>query len=662
MAAVAPGAAGGRPGSPGGGGPGATALGAQANFLGVIPHAWAEENAEEETTASGRAVSKTSGVSRHVVGTLSTASRAIPGCMAHCGYYALAFFAYWFGAARFDANGDGEFDAADVQRMINDIGLHLRFSFSRPVPRGHRLQEMKQNRARRIESELEAKRARRRRSLDQTRELSEVGRARASSGNPLEAAGEASRSSRWSGSSGSSVKSALAIAGERVRHSFDAACDTAAQVVVASVEPDSECVEETIQDNLRQYLPWFTILQVCACFGLWLGYASQTNQYVVLAEHVSVDDVFLVGKFSGISIYECHIECSHLGDACWGVAFLHGPATQCKLLSAVSKEEYTTGSWNCGDAEGCCREGAWNWQLSEKQPRTLGSLFGTIGGLETAFPGQTALQSFRYCEEGFEASIFWRLLSYQYTHIDVGHVGSNCLMLILLGVPLEGFHGTGLAALMYTIGVAGGGLAWMLLDPYTVAVGASGGGYALLGMHFADLVLNWKQKKFRYSEALLLATVMAAETACSFPSVQDDTSSTARSVHAGGLVSGVLVGMVLTRNIDNKRWELGLQGFALLVGTGLVCFCLAWWSSSPLPGVRSLWSGGEGPLCWIGQVCTNTGNTGCDYNTGWQCVACSTRECVENWYKDMFYFCVTRGSPTTCDGNFANIVHNCQNC
>jgi membrane associated rhomboid family serine protease len=368
---------------------------------------------------------------------------------------------------------------------------------------------------------------------------------------------------------------------------------------------------------------------------------------------VSVDDSLLVGHFSGIGKYECQIECSHLGDACWGVAFLEGPATQCKLLSEAPSVQ---------PAQNACRQGSWNWELSEKQPRAVGGLVGTIGGLETAYPGQTALQTFSYCEDGFMVSIFWRLLSYQFTHVGLAHVGSNCLFLFFLAVPLEGFHGTGLTALMYTMGVVGGGLTWTLLNPYKVAQGASGGVYALLGMHLADLILNWKQKKFRYAELLLLACMTVLEEVCYISSVQDGMSRTAHSVHAGGLVSGLIVGIVLTRNINVKRWERGLQALALLAGAGLVCFCLAWWFSSPFPGIRSLLSGGEGPLCWIGQVCTNADNTGCDYNIGWQCVACSTRECVENWYKDELSFCVKRGGHQTCDGNFVDIVHNCQNC
>jgi membrane associated rhomboid family serine protease len=544
-------------------------------------------------------------------------------------------------------NGSGEFDASDVQQMMNNLGLHLRLSFSRPVPRGRRLREMNLERARRAEKELEAKRKRRECHLKQMRELREGAEEEKEGHDGLGSASVAARAT-------SSASLALAMAGEQAVYSMEVAYYKAAEVVVASVDLDVECVESTIKDNLRQYLPWFTILQVCVCFGLWLGYVLQTNLYLVLAEDASVDDSMLVGNFSGVGKYECHIECSYLGDACWGVAFLEGPVTQCKLLSEAPLVQ---------PAQTACREGVLGWELSEKQPRAYGSLLGTIGGLETAYPGQTALQSFSYCEDGFEASIFWRLLSYQFTHLGLWHVGSNCLMLVFFAVPLEGFHGTGLTALMYTMGVVGGGLAWMILDPYEKAQGASGGVYALLGMHLADLALNWKQKKFRYGEFLFLAAMTAFETVCYISSVQEGTSGTAHSVHAGGLVSGLLVGMVLTRSIDRKRWNRGFQAFALLAGAGLVCLSLSCWFSSPFPGIGGgLLSGGKGPLCWIGQVCTNANSTGCDYNIGWQCVACSTRECVEDWYRDEFSFCVKSGDLQTCDGSFAEIVHICQNC
>jgi membrane associated rhomboid family serine protease len=549
----------------------------------------------------------------------------------------LAFFAYWFGAARFDMNGDGEFDAADVQRMINNVGLYLRFSFSRPIPRRRRLQERLRKQAMKAEKELEAKRERQQVHAAYMQEIREK-------------ADEAREGRGGLRRPAISARAALAMAGERAAYGIDVVLNKGGHVIDANVE--GECVESTIKDNLRQYWPWFTISQVCVCFGLWLGYVLQTNQYVILAQHVAVDESLLIGNFSGIPSYACQIECSRLGDACWGVSALEGPFTQCKLLSAAPKDI----------SSGGCNEGVWNWVLYEKQPRTFASLLGTMGGLETAYPGLTAMQSYSYCDEGFKTSMLWRVLSYQFTHGGLGHIGSNCLMLIMLGVPLEGFHGTGLTALMYTIGVVGGGLALIVLDPDTKAYGASGGGYALLGMHLADLILNWKQKKFRYPVVLMLAAIIGVETIGYISSLQGDASNIAHSAHAGGLVSGLITGMMFTRNIEKKCWERVLQVVALLVGAGLVCFSFAWWFSNPLPGVRNLWNDAEGPLCWMGQVCTNDEGTGCDFSEGWQCVVCSTRECVENWYKDELSFCVTRGGQAVCDGNFADIVHNCQNC
>jgi len=204
---------------------------------------------------------------------------------------------------------------------------------------------------------------------------------------------------------------------ERASYGAHVALEKGVGVFHAKVE--GECVESTIRDNLRQYLPWFTISQVCVCFGLWLGYALQTNRYRMLTHNVAVDGALVVGEFSSIPSYECQIRCSALGDGCSGVAFLEGPEPRCKLLSEMPLDIQRSPG---------CEEGAWNWQLFEKKPRTFGSLLGTPGGLETAFPGKTALQTFSYCEEGFEASFFWRVLSYQFTHGGIGHVCSNCLM------------------------------------------------------------------------------------------------------------------------------------------------------------------------------------------------------------------------------------------
>lgn len=55
--------------------------------------------------------------------------------VAYVGYSLLLFFAYWFGAHRFDYDGDGDFDTYDVQRYLEDKGI-LRRQFIRTSRRG----------------------------------------------------------------------------------------------------------------------------------------------------------------------------------------------------------------------------------------------------------------------------------------------------------------------------------------------------------------------------------------------------------------------------------------------------------------------------------------------------------------------------------------------
>lgn len=43
-----------------------------------------------------------------------------PAKVAYVIYYVVLFFAYWFGASRFDVDGDGDFDPEDVEAYLED--------------------------------------------------------------------------------------------------------------------------------------------------------------------------------------------------------------------------------------------------------------------------------------------------------------------------------------------------------------------------------------------------------------------------------------------------------------------------------------------------------------------------------------------------------------
>lgn len=86
----------------------------------------------------------------------------------------------------------------------------------------------------------------------------------------------------------------------------------------------------------------------------------------------------------------------------------------------------------------------------------------------------------------------WRWWTYQFTHVGAVHVMMNAALNVVLGIPLELMHGSLRVALMFNIGVVGGAMCYSVNDAHTVVVGCSGGCYALIGTHIADLLMNWR--------------------------------------------------------------------------------------------------------------------------------------------------------------------------
>merc|ERR1719401_2441905 len=144
----------------------------------------------------------------------------------------------------------------------------------------------------------------------------------------------------------------------------------------------------------------------------------------------------------------------------------------------------------------------------------------------------------------------------------------NVILNTVLGVPLEGLHGFRRMLLMYNIGVFGGALCYFVNDSHTTVVGMSGGCYALIGMHLADLTMNWAQKKFRKPILLFLVILVGIDFLSSFLALSSENSS--HSAHLGGAIAGCMIGILIGKNLKVKCWERILQGFVLFLGVGLV--------------------------------------------------------------------------------------------
>eukprot|EP00747_Dinoflagellata_sp_TGD_P047144 gnl/TRDRNA2_/TRDRNA2_144835_c0_seq1.p1 gnl/TRDRNA2_/TRDRNA2_144835_c0~~gnl/TRDRNA2_/TRDRNA2_144835_c0_seq1.p1 ORF type:complete len:1045 (-),score=148.74 gnl/TRDRNA2_/TRDRNA2_144835_c0_seq1:203-3070(-) len=245
--------------------------------------------------------------------------------------------------------------------------------------------------------------------------------------------------------------------------------------------------------------------------------------------------------------------------------------------------------------------------------------FNLLAGLESAFPGQTDLRMYNDCED-FRLQV-WRWLTYQFTHIGIRHIAMNTLLAVLFGVQLECFHGTRRMIVMFNIGVFGGACCAFVNDVHMGVVGMSGGCYSLIGMNLADLVMNWAQRRYRYQRLCFLAVIAGYDLITTYL-VQGGAARVSHSAHFGGYIAGLLIAVVLGRNVVVHTWERKLQAIAFVCGLALVAFCVGWGQSWP---PKTIWE--PQGWCWTRQV-FNKELFGPD---GWYCVRCDGPTCIEKW-------------------------------
>lgn len=70
------------------------------------------------------------------------------------------------------------------------------------------------------------------------------------------------------------------------------------------------------------------------------------------------------------------------------------------------------------------------------------------------------------------------------------------LVQLLVGLPLEMVHGGSRVACIYFAGVLAGSLGTSVFDSDVFLVGASGGVYALLAAHLANVMLNYSNMQY----------------------------------------------------------------------------------------------------------------------------------------------------------------------
>uniref|UniRef100_A0A6A7G437 rhomboid protease n=1 Tax=Hirondellea gigas TaxID=1518452 RepID=A0A6A7G437_9CRUS len=162
----------------------------------------------------------------------------------------------------------------------------------------------------------------------------------------------------------------------------------------------------------------------------------------------------------------------------------------------------------------------------------------------------------------------WRFISYMLLHAGYVHLVSNCLMACIVGLPLETVHKWWRLTLLYMAGVLAGSLASSITDPTTYLVGASGGVYALVAAHLANVILNWGEMPFNWIRLVSLIVLMGTDIGVFIWGTEGQNVS--YSAHLAGAISGFLVGLMVLRNLRRLKWEIILKWIGFVIYIGLV--------------------------------------------------------------------------------------------
>ncbi|KAM4594325.1 rhomboid-related protein 3 isoform 4-T4 [Fundulus diaphanus] len=178
----------------------------------------------------------------------------------------------------------------------------------------------------------------------------------------------------------------------------------------------------------------------------------------------------------------------------------------------------------------------------------------------------------------------WRYFSYVFMHTGIEHLSLNMAMQLLVGVPLEMVHGALRIGLIYVCGVLAGSLAVSVTDMMAPVVGSSGGVYALVSAHLANVVMNWSGMKcqfklFRMAMALVCMSVEFGRAVWLrfYPPAFPPCPNPSFVAHLGGVLVGLTLGVVVLQNYEQRLQEQSLFWIFFCVYT-LFVLCAVFWN------------------------------------------------------------------------------------
>ncbi|XP_019614885.1 PREDICTED: rhomboid-related protein 2-like [Branchiostoma belcheri] len=175
----------------------------------------------------------------------------------------------------------------------------------------------------------------------------------------------------------------------------------------------------------------------------------------------------------------------------------------------------------------------------------------------------------------------FRFFTYIVLHAGVEHLVFNLAVQLLLGVPLEMIHGTFRVGAVYLAGALAGSMSTSVIDRTVYLVGGSGGVYALLAGHLANVLTNYTemQETFGIAKIGLILIITSADVGFSIWRRYNDHPKDTRVsflAHLFGLLAGLTVGLLILRNFEQKLHERVMWWVSLVVYAACIIFTVFW--------------------------------------------------------------------------------------
>jgi len=147
---------------------------------------------------------------------------------------------------------------------------------------------------------------------------------------------------------------------------------------------------------------------------------------------------------------------------------------------------------------------------------------------------------------------WWRLITSTFLHGGIMHLFANMVGLIFVGIFLEPRIGSKKFAVIYLVTGILASITSIWWHEATVSVGASGAIFGLYGLFLALMLTKAYPKEF--NKVFLISTVVFI----GFNLVIGITGGIDNAAHLGGLVSGFVIGLLLSRQLkeESDRFQL----------------------------------------------------------------------------------------------------------